>query len=193
MKKWFIYMLVLMLLLPGCAKKQEGISETESITAAAPVPEVTIPQTTCPVGENQAPAFTVYDQKGDPLTLEDLAGKPVILNFWASWCPPCKTEMPDFQMAYDHYGAEFQFVMVNLTDGVSETLDTAGALISEKGYTFPVYYDTSMEAAYYYGISAVPATYFIASDGTAVAHHVGMLGYEELEAGMEMLRQYENK
>ncbi len=193
MKKCLISICVLCLLLcAGCGEKQEEtVSATVAVTTVDPVPEFTVPETTQSAGENHAPAFTVYDQQGDPLTLEDLAGKPVILNFWASWCGPCKSEMPAFQMAYDHYGTQFQFVMVNMTDGVSETLDTAGALITEKGYTFPVYYDTSMEASYYYGISSIPTTYFIASDGTAVAYHVGTLGYEELEAGMEMLRQYE--
>ena len=78
-----------------------------------------------------APDFTVLDREGNPVKLSDFAGKPVVLNFWASWCGPCKSEMPDFQEAYEKYDGEVVFIMVNCTDGSRETMDTAMEFISE--------------------------------------------------------------
>lgn len=136
---------------------------------------------------SEAPDFTVESSEGEMISLSSLEGKPVVLNFWASWCPPCKSEMPDFQKAYETYGEDIQFVMVNLTDGSRETKETAKEYIDEQGYTFPVYYDVNMEAAYAYYVNAVPATYFINAEGKIVAAGRGMLDGESLEEGISIL------
>ncbi len=137
--------------------------------------------------KTQAPDFTVYDESGVAHKLSDFKGKPVILNFWASWCGPCKSEMPDFNEAYKTYGEEINFLMVNCTDGYSETVESAGGFIKENGFTFPVYYDTSSEAAYAYNISSIPATYFIDSNGNVVTHNIGYLSAAALQSRIEML------
>ena len=77
----------------------------------------------------KAPDFTVLDASGNEVHLSDFVGKPVVLNFWASWCPPCKSEMPDFEAVYQACGNDVQFLMVNLTDGNQETLTSAKAYI----------------------------------------------------------------
>ncbi len=134
-----------------------------------------------------APDFTVYDLEGNPHKLSDYRGKPVILNFWASWCGPCKSEMPEFQEFYDAHGEAIHFLLVNLTDGYQETVDSASGFLADQGYTFPVYYDTDMDAAMVYGVSAVPVTYFLDAQGCFVAWAQGALSESMLQQGVDML------
>ena len=137
--------------------------------------------------ELQAPNFTVQDTAGKQVALHDLVGKPVIVNFWASWCPPCKAEMPDFEAAYKEHGDTIQFMMVNMTDGGRETVATAEQFIKGQGYTFPVYFDTEQEAAITYGVSAIPTTYFINAQGNLVAYAAGAISAQQLEQGIAMM------
>lgn len=134
-----------------------------------------------------APDFTVCDKDGNEVHLSDYIGKPVVLNFWASWCGPCKMELPDFQEKYLEHGEEVQFLMINLTDGTRETMDGAAAFVSEQGYTFPVFYDTKSSASAAYGTYSIPVTYFIDSEGYAVGRAVGAIDGETLQRGIAMI------
>ena len=130
-----------------------------------------------------APDFTVLDASGNPVRLSDMRGKPVVLNFWASWCPPCKAEMPDFDMVYRELGDEVVFMMVNVWDTQSD----AEAIINLMGYSFPVYYDFGESAVAAYGIDSIPQTYFIDKWGGFVAYGVGALSEDELRYGISMI------
>ena len=134
-----------------------------------------------------APDFTVYDADGNAVRLSDYTGKPVVLNFWASWCGPCKSEMPDFDAAYQELGEKIQFLMINMTDGSRETVESASAYVAEQGYSFPVFYDTDSDAALTYGAYSLPTTYFIDAEGYAVARGVGALSAEALQQGIDMI------
>ena len=134
-----------------------------------------------------APDFTMYDLEGNPVKLSDFEGKPAILNFWASWCGPCKSEMPDIEAAYQKYGEEIHFVILNLTDGSSETVESAHGYIESQGYTFPVYYDSGMEGAMTYGVSGVPITFFIDAEGNLMAYYQGAMSADILQQGIDMI------
>lgn len=137
---------------------------------------------------NLAQDFTMADINGNEVKLSDFIGKPVVMNFWASWCGPCKSEMPDFEEAYKTYGDEIHFLMVNLTDGSQETVKSASTFISSEGYTFPVYYDTKMEGTIAYSVYSVPRTYFIDAEGNMIAWANGALNAETLQKGIEMIQ-----
>ncbi len=129
-----------------------------------------------------APDFTVLDADGNEVTLADklAEGKPVVLNFWATWCGPCKSELPAFDKAAAEYADRVTFMFLNLTDGYQETVDGVKAFMEENGYTFPVYFDTEYSAAAPYGASSIPLTYFVTSDGAVVGGYMGAMAEDVL-------------
>ena len=128
-----------------------------------------------------APDFTVYDAEGNAVKLSDFSGKPVVINFWATWCGYCVREMPAFEKIAAEYSDEVVFMMINVTDGQKETKEEALAFIEEKGYTFPVYYDTSGNAVDTFGIRGIPLSLFIDADGNLVTYANASLSAEMLE------------
>ena len=195
--KLLIWILAFAVVIVGASVLYNRLSSEVSLGGLATVAQETAaPEETAVPGEtaaeteaqgSEAPDFTVYDLEGNAHKLSDFRGKPVLLNFWASWCGPCQMEMPDFQKFYESHGDKVNFVIVNLTDGQQETVESASAFIEEKGYTFPVYYDTDIDAAVKYGVSAVPVSYFIDAEGYFVAWAQGALTADMLQQGMDML------
>jgi len=164
--------------------------EPTSVPTETPVPtaEPTIEPTAtpAPVIAWNMPDFTVVDAAGNEVLLSSFAGKPIVLNFWASWCGPCKSEMPGFQEIYTQYGSDVQFLMVNMT-GFGESKQAAMDYITSQGYTFPVYYDIWNSAAMAYNVTAIPATYFIDAYGNGVAHASGAISKDVLLQGIGMI------
>jgi thiol-disulfide isomerase/thioredoxin len=146
-------------------------------------PNVTAPTETL----HLAPDFVIYDEEGKEVRLSDFFGKPIVLNFWASWCGPCKMEMPDFNEKHLEMGEEIHFLMINMTDGYRETVDIASTFIQSQGYTFPVYYDTAGNASMTYGVYSLPTTFFIDAEGHAIAQAVGAIDAETLQRGIDMI------
>ena len=135
-----------------------------------------------------APDFTVYDAEGNEVTLSALMdGKPTVLNFWASWCGPCRSEMPHIQEAYERLGGEVSFVMINMTDGQRETQESAEEYMAESGWTFPIYFDSDYDAAMTYGAYSLPQTYFIDAEGRLIAAARGSMSAEVLQSGIDMI------
>ena len=155
----------------------------------APTPdEIQIPN-----GETGSPDgkffsdFTVSDEDGNEVKLSQFIGKPIVLNFWASWCGPCKNEMSDFNDAYLEYADQVQFLMINLTDGSRETVSSASNYVLEQDYTFPVFYDTESFASSAYRVSSIPQSYFIDASGYIIHDVKGTLSYDKLISYIETI------
>ena len=135
----------------------------------------------------EAPDFTAVDADGTEVKLSDDVGKPIVLNFWASWCSPCKSEMPEFNAAWEELDGEVQFLMVNMTDGARETVESAREYVEGEGFTFPVLFDTKSEAAIAYSAYSLPTTYFIDAEGYVTARAVGAIDGETLQKGLDLI------
>ena len=170
--KLIVTLLVLVIVIGGGMLLYRNLGQSIDLGEAIP---------TETVSENRAPDFTVTDAGGNEVKLSDFRGKGVVLNFWASWCGPCKSEMPHFQTAYEEYGEDLHFLMVNMSTAFGDTQADAEALLDGNGYTFPVYYDTKAECAYGYGISGIPVTIFIDADGNIVSAKTGMMNAADLD------------
>lgn len=190
-----IFVLVFILILGGAGilYKQLGQKLAPDLLATQTPQETKSTETSTPTTQEDesekilSPDFTVYDLDGNEVHLSDFIGKPVVLNFWASWCGPCKMEMPDFNEKYLEIGEEVQFLIINMTDDSRETVETASAFIAEQSYSFPVFYDTDQDAASTYGVYSIPTTYFIDADGNVIAQATGVIGAETLQQGIDMI------
>ncbi len=134
---------------------------------------------------DEAADFTYYDFDGKEMKLSDLKGKSVVVNFWATWCYYCGVEMPHFQTAFEKYGEDVVFLMIDLTDNQSETPAAGKAFIEDAGYTFPVFYDLQGSAARAYNVISIPMTLFINSKGELVEQRIGAMDEDMLEKAIQ--------
>lgn len=132
--------------------------------------------------------FSPYDFEGNAVKLSDKFGKPIVINFWATWCGPCKAELPVFEKMYEKYGEEVEFMMVNLTGG-RETVEGVKEFLELSEHEFPVYFDIDQSAAINYGINSIPRTIFVNSDGTVYGSHLGTISEESLEKYIEKITE----
>ena len=170
--KLIVTLLVLVIVIGGGMLLYQNLGQNVDLGQAVPTESIS---------ENAAPDFTVTDAAGNEVKLSDFRGKGVVLNFWATWCGPCKSEMPHFQEAYEQYGEELHFLMVNMSTAFGDSQSAAEQLLSENGYIFPVYYDTLSECAYSYGVTGIPMTFFIDKNGNLVSGKSGMISQADLD------------
>lgn len=135
--------------------------------------------------EEKAIDFTLKDQYGNEHTLSEYKGKTIFLNFWATWCPPCREEMPDIEEIYNEYGKNNNDIIVlgvaapNLgREGSEEEIVN---FLSENNYTFPVVMDFGGELVYKYDIVGFPSTFIINEDGEIVHKIVGAMDKESMQ------------
>ena len=162
---------------PSSEVSEPEVTETEDVSESSEPEEKVI----------MAPDFIVYDAEGNEVNLSDFSGKPVVINFWATWCGYCVSEMPSFEKAYAEYGDEVAFMMINVTDGQRETKESAMEFLTENGYTFPVYYDENLSATMAYGAWSLPATGFITESGVFLGGKLGAMSEEVLYSYIEVL------
>mgnify|MGYP000916651312 CR=1 FL=1 len=133
-----------------------------------------------------APDFAMEDEDGNQARLADYQGKPVVLNLWASWCSYCKSEMPYFESAYQTYGDEIHFIMLNPVKS-EKSPDDGRDFIAKAGYSFPVYYETAGQVLTLYGLRSFPATLFIDKEGNLVKKQIGAITQTQLEKAIQVL------
>lgn len=170
----------------GTQDKPSGITP-----AATNTPEETPSEEGASQGEEDdklaAFDFSVYDAQGNEAKLSDFFGKPIIINFWTTWCPYCVEEMPVFEQAYQQYGDDIQFLMIDCVDGERETQEMGESFIQKKGFTFPVYYDTEGNASSTYQVYSLPTSVFIDRDGIIIVYYPGGLTAEMLQQGIDLV------
>lgn len=139
----------------------------------------------------EAPDFTLTDQFGNTHTLSDYKGQVVFLNFWATWCGPCRNEMPDIQKLYEEYGENKEDVVIlgianPKTDAYPTNSDVSAEEITdflmENGYTYPTVMDETGEFFAKYGISAFPTTFMIDRDGNVYGYISGSLSEDMMRS-----------
>lgn len=128
---------------------------------------------------NKAPDFELVDLGEQPMKLSDFTGKKVILNFWATWCPPCKAEMPHMEKFYMDYEKEVVVLSVNLTHTESKRSNVK-AFVEEYGLHFPVVMDLDGEVSRTYNIYAYPTSYMIDSNGIIQEIFQGAINYDTM-------------
>lgn len=167
-----------------------GIVQSPVPGAANPAPAGTqVPAASPTAAPEQepvpAPAMTLVDQNGDMHTLADYKGKVVFLNFWATWCGPCRNEMPDIQTLYEDWGENQGDVVVLGVAGPKQgregSVEQIAAFLADAGYTYPVLMDESGDAFYQYAISAFPTTFMIDREGNVFGMVRGEISREIMD------------
>lgn len=166
-------------------QKEEKTEEAEKTDADEPQKENETES-----GLTPAIDFTLTDQYGNTHKLSDYKGKTVFLNFWATWCSPCRAEMPDIQKLYESAEAEGENALVvlgvaapNLENEKSE--EEIKAFLEENGYTYPVLMDTTGEVFISYGVNAFPTTFMITREGEVFGYASGQLNEETMKSIVE--------
>ena len=132
-----------------------------------------------------APDFQLQNLDGQTVSLSDFRGKPVLLNFWASWCGPCVYEMPYIQQAHDEWAGKGLMVFA-VNQG--ESLSRVRKFLEEHNFSMPVLLDTNIEVGQKYRVVGIPTTYFIDKDGVIKGKKVGtFLSKEELEDYLKLI------
>lgn len=131
---------------------------------------------------------SVYTEQGESLMLADIAaGKPLVVNFWATWCPYCVEEMPDFQEIVRDYGDRIAFAFVDAGDGQPDMAARDSVWLAEQGLDLPVYYDNDGTASSSFHAWSLPTTAVISSEGEVLALGAGMIDPTALRAFLDTL------
>ncbi|MGI5090237.1 TlpA family protein disulfide reductase [Treponema sp. OMZ 305] len=183
----------------GCSAKQTqsaasatmSDSEARKTASAAAQSSANQQTSTDPVAALSSLGFYVYDQPidlpitapipaltGDPVKVSDFTGNITLLNFWATWCPPCRAEMPSIERLYKKMsGTNFRIVAVN----AGEHRTQVSSFIEKNKYTFPIYLDESNAVSSIFAARGLPSTYLVNKEGKVIAARIGAMEYDQAE------------
>ncbi len=167
------------LVLSGCAPVG---AEDVAAAAAEPVAPDAFEGPAPKVGE-MAPDFTLPDLDGNQVSLLDLRGKIVFLNFWATWCPPCRAEMPEMEIIYQEY-KDMGLAVIGID--IQESEDEVRSFIEEAGYSWTFLLDTTGKVTVMYQVSGIPTSYFIDEDGIIRAINIGAMSRATMDVNLAL-------
>ena len=134
---------------------------------------------------NQAPSFQLHNLDGELVSLSDFQGEPVLINFWATWCPPCRAEMPYLQQIYEEW---LERGLVLLAVNIGESSSEVAEFMQSYNLSFPVLLDTKQEISQKYNVRGIPTTFFIDKDGVIQDVKVGSFqSKEEIESSLSKI------
>jgi thiol-disulfide isomerase/thioredoxin len=168
-------------------RRSVPLASSASPESAAVPPGSETPQSSQTL--EKAPDFTVYTADGKKVSLSDFAGRPVVLNFWASWCYYCKQEMPEFAEVYQKEKDNVQFLFIDWVGG-RETQDSAEAFLKKQNLNIPVYYDRDEDAVTAYGLQGIPATFFIDKNGNLAGGINSMMDQDSLKQAVKYIKEH---
>lgn len=149
------------------------------LTACNSTPQLEV----APVVGALAPDFELQDIDGELVSLSDHQGQPVLINFWATWCPPCLLEMPTIQNRYEMHHPE----LVVLAVDYAETVEEVSAYVESVGLTFNPLLDSRGEVAQLFQVRGNPTSFFIDSDGVIQVVHIGMMTEDQIDTYLEKI------
>jgi len=180
--KWSILLLSLAVVLAGVVwVTNRPVSSTNDLKSSEQ--NSVAPQVGYRVPPFSLPSFP----NNKPISLADYQGKPVFINLWASWCPPCQAETPDLVKAYAKYGDKVQFIGVNLAS--QDSLPDVTAFVNKYGMKYPIALDTKGAVAEQYQALAIPTSIFVNREGIIVDRFVGAITPQILEEGLKKISQ----
>jgi peroxiredoxin len=173
--RWFWSGLILLVLISGSAwivYSRSLVSQAASVSSANLEP--------APIKGHPAPDFALKTLDGKTIRLSDYKGKPVLLNFWATWCGPCRAEFPDFQRAWTDNAN--QLVIIGINNTTTDDKAQIPAFLDEFGVTFPIVLDESGDTAKAYNILGLPTSIFVDRNGLVNELFTGPINKAYIEA-----------
>ncbi len=175
-----ILVLAMMVTLVSCTAKS-GKKANQASAAPAPAAaqttykdNVSLAAGVAPASDRTAPDFSWYDSNGQKISLSSLKGKTVLINFWATWCGPCKEELPDIEAVSKQYASKGLVVIGISEDRGDSLVDMVSSFARQHGLTYQIVIDTNNIADSYGNINAIPTSFIVNKDGKIVEKWVGL-------------------
>ena len=195
-QRLFSFLMIVILVMAGCGSKEANSGDTlgGGVLSVEDLPTTlgrgfpkgiriaNVPASSVAAGE-LAPDFRLVLADGSSLALSDLKGRPVLINFWATWCPPCRSEMPDIIDRYNQNADDLVVLAVNTREG----LDLVEPFAESFGVTMPVVLDQSGAIMDLYEVRSMPTSYFIDRDGRIVMRWVGLMSPDVLDSFLKII------